>query len=103
MPTATTVRPGPAAPQAAPAVAADDPVAGIFASGSVLEHVVRGVVGLALVVAAFALAGSSPWALLLAIPGVIAWRGCPTCWALGLAATVSRDRVGCADGSCRTD
>ena len=88
---------------AAPSVEAEDPVAGLFASGSVTEHVVRGVIGLALVVAAFAYAGSNPWALLLAVPGVLAWRGCPTCWALGLAATISRNRVRCTDGSCRSD
>lgn len=75
-----------------------DPVTSMFASGSVTEHVVRGVLGLVLVVAAFALAGSRPVALLLLVPAVVAWRGCPTCWLMGLGATLSRGRVG---GSCR--
>ncbi len=101
MPTRTAA--APASTPAAPAVAADDPVAERFASGSLTEHVLRGVVGLALVVAAFVLAGSHPWAMLLLLPGVVAWRGCPTCWALGLGATLSRGRIGCSDGSCRTD
>ncbi|GAB3995348.1 hypothetical protein [Nocardioides marmoraquaticus] len=78
----------------------EDPVARMFASRSVAEHVVRGVVGAVLVVAALAYAGTTPWALLLAVPGVVAWRGCPTCWTLGLMATISRGRVGCTDDTC---
>ena len=89
-------------PVAAPPME-EDAVTQVFASRSVTEHVVRGVVGLVLVVAALAYAGSNPWALLLAVPGVVAWRGCPTCWALGLAATISRGRAGCVDGTCRQD
>ncbi|GAB3658263.1 hypothetical protein GCM10027596_14400 [Nocardioides korecus] len=81
--------------------AAEDPVGAVFASGSLVEHYVRGVVGLVLVVAALAFAGTTPWALLLAVPGVVAWRGCPTCWALGLTATLARRGSRCVDGSCR--
>ena len=80
---------------------AEDPVARIFASRTLTEHLVRGVLGLVLVVAALALAASTPWALVLAVPGVLAWRGCPTCWALGLSATLARRRSTCVDGSCR--
>ncbi len=76
-----------------------DPVTSMFASGSVTEHVLRGVLGLVLVVAAFALAGSRPLALLLLVPAVVAWRGCPTCWLMGLGATLSRGRV---SSTCRT-
>ncbi len=76
-----------------------DPVTSMFASSSVAEHVVRGVLGLLLVVAAFALAGRQPLALLLLVPAVVAWRGCPTCWLMGLGATLSRGRVA---GTCRT-
>ena len=79
----------------------EDAVTRVFASRSVTEHLVRGVLGLVLVVMALAWAGSNPWALLLAVPAVVAWRGCPTCWALGLAATLSRGRAGCPDGTCR--
>lgn len=77
-----------------------DPVGDLFASGSVAEHVARGVVGLVLVVAGLALAGRSAWALLLVVPGVVAWRGCPTCWTLGLLATLGRRERTCADGTC---
>lgn len=78
----------------------EDPVARMFASRSVTEHLVRGVVGLVLIVAALAYAGTTPWSLLLAVPALVAWRGCPTCWTLGLMATISRGRVGCSDGRC---
>ncbi len=71
----------------------------MFASGSLVEHVLRGVLGLVLVVTGFALAGGQPLALLLLVPGVVAWRGCPTCWLMGLGATLSRGRV---TATCRT-
>lgn len=90
----------PVHPAAAPRME-EDAVTRVFASRSLAEHLVRGVLGLVLVVLALAWAGSNPWALLLAVPAVVAWRGCPTCWALGLAATLSRGRAGCPDGTCR--
>ncbi len=59
-----------------------------FASRSVAEHLVRGSIGLPLLLAAFALIPvTGPVALLLAIPAVVLLRGCPTCWALGLVQT----------------
>ena len=60
----------------------------MFASRSVPRHLVRGALGLPMMVAAFALV---PWlgplTLLLVVPAVVLLRGCPTCWALGLAQT----------------
>lgn len=73
--------------------AAVDPTSAMFASRSVRVHVARGVLGLVLAVVAFALAGSQPLALLLLVPAVVAWRGCPTCWLMGLGAT--RRRAAC--------
>ncbi|GEP39086.1 hypothetical protein NPS01_27490 [Nocardioides psychrotolerans] len=59
-----------------------------FASRSVREHLLRGALGLPLLVAAFALIPlTGPLALLLAGPAVVLLRGCPTCWALGLVQT----------------
>lgn len=77
-----------------------DLVGEMFASSSVVVHVLRGVVGLVLLVGALVLAGDHPWALLGLVGTVVAWRGCPTCWTMGLIATVSRGRVGCPDGRC---
>ena len=99
-----TLAPTPAAPADRAAATPDVPedlVGAVFASRSVAEHYVRGVVGLVLVVASLVGAGTTPWALLLAVPGIVAWRGCPTCWALGLTATLARRESRCVDGSCR--
>ncbi|GAB3015841.1 hypothetical protein GCM10011376_05210 [Nocardioides flavus (ex Wang et al. 2016)] len=60
----------------------------LFASRSVPEHLVRGAVGLPLLVAAFVLVPSwGPLAMLLAVPAVVFLRGCPGCWAIGLSQT----------------
>jgi hypothetical protein len=70
-----------------------------FASASVALHLARGFVGFSLIGAAFALAaGGTPIALALVAPGVLALRGCPTCWLVGLAQTVSAGRL---ERSCR--
>ena len=69
----------------------------MFASRTVLRHLVRGVLGLAALVAAFALVPVwGPVALLLVPVAVVLLRGCPTCWALGLVQTraVCRAREG---------
>jgi hypothetical protein len=70
----------------------------LFASSSVPRHVVRGVLGLPLLVAAVALVPvGGPATLLLLLPAVLLLRGCPTCWLLGLAQT----RAVCARGAHR--
>lgn len=71
----------------------------MFASRSVPVHVIRGVIGLVAFVAAFALIGVvGPASLLLLVLAGLAWRGCPTCWAVGLTRTkAARDSgAGCA-------
>lgn len=72
----------------------------MFASRSVGAHLVRGALGLPLMVAAFALI---PWwgplALLLVVPAAVLLRGCPTCWALGLAQTCAIESSASASGS----
>lgn len=66
-----------------------DPTFRMFASRSVPVHVARGVLGLVALVAAIALAPTSGWFLLLLPLTVVLWRGCPTCWLMGLIATRS--------------
>lgn len=62
-----------------------------FASRSVREHLVRGAVGLSLLVASFALIPAYGAVMLLLAPvAVVFLRGCPTCWALGLTQTRAR-------------
>jgi hypothetical protein len=71
----------------------------MFASRNLTEHLLRGAVGLPLMVAAFVLVGPlGALSLLLLVPAVALLRGCPTCWALGLVQT--RERTRCARGAC---
>ncbi|MEU4932333.1 hypothetical protein AB0G54_38510 [Streptomyces yokosukanensis] len=74
-----------------------------FASTSVARHLVRGVIGFGLIIGSIALVPfAGPISLLAAPPGLVALRGCPTCWLIGLVRTVSRGRLQrrCADGVC---
>ncbi|MFD8825752.1 hypothetical protein ACFV1C_25795 [Streptomyces sp. NPDC059605] len=74
-----------------------------FASASLPRHLARGGLGFG------ALAGSvllipavGPVSLLLVPVGLLALRGCPTCWTIGLLQTVSKGRLrrSCVDGRC---
>jgi hypothetical protein len=70
-----------------------------LASGSVTGHVLRGAVGVLAATLAIVLAAVvGPASLLLLGVTVIAWRGCPTCWAVGLFGTLAdrRARRGCS-------
>lgn len=81
----------------APVASAPDPVCDLFASRSLREHYVRGALGVVLAVAAVVLAAvASPLFLLLLVGSVLSWRGCISCWTLGLGATrarVERERL----------
>lgn len=75
----------------------------IFASSSVVRHLVRGAIGFGLVGSALALAPTAGPAVLLLTPlGMVALRGCPTCWIAGLIQTISADRLQrtCTENSC---
>jgi hypothetical protein len=58
-----------------------------FASATVPRHLLRGALGLLALVGGVVLGG---WGLLLLVVTVAAWRGCPTCWAVGLIQTRER-------------
>lgn len=76
---------------------------GAFVSSSVAGHLTRGAIGFGLIGSAVALtAPLGPAALLLAAPGMLALRGCPTCWVVGLIQTISAGRLRrtCAEGEC---
>ncbi|MVO90360.1 hypothetical protein GPA10_37840 [Streptomyces sp. p1417] len=77
-----------------------------FASASLPRHLVRGALGFG------ALAGSillvpavGPAGLLLAPLGLLALRGCPMCWTIGLLQTISNGRLrrSCADAEGRCE
>ncbi|MGW0802620.1 hypothetical protein [Nonomuraea sp. NPDC002799] len=74
-----------------------------FASSSLPRHLVRGAVGFGALICSVAfIPVVGPVSLLLAAAGVFAFRGCPTCWAIGLVQTISRGRLrrSCSDGVC---
>jgi hypothetical protein len=74
-----------------------------LASSSVARHLARGAIGFGLIGSALALTASvGPAALLLAPLGMVALRGCPTCWIAGLIQTISSGRLQrtCTERSC---
>ena len=79
------------------------PDRGLLASTSVAAHLARVAIGFGLIAAALALAPShGPAALLLVAPGLLALRGCPTCWIAGLIETISAGRLKrtCTENGC---
>ncbi|WP_432128423.1 hypothetical protein [Streptomyces sp. bgisy082] len=101
-----TMTTDPTAPGAAPpgAPAGDGtPERGGFASATVPRHLARGAIGFgALIGSLVLLPVVGPASLLLAPVGLVALRGCPMCWAVGLVETVSAGRLrrSCTEGSC---
>ncbi|HWD80228.1 MAG TPA: hypothetical protein VG497_15135 [Kribbella sp.] len=75
-----------------------------FASSSLPRHLARGTLGFGTLIAAFALIPAvGLWSLLLLPITFAAFRGCPTCWVIGLLETISRGRLqrDCTDGQCK--
>jgi hypothetical protein len=74
-----------------------------LASTSTVRHLARGAIGFGLIGCALALTSKlGPAALLLIPVGMVALRGCPTCWIAGLIQTISAGRVerSCTDTNC---
>lgn len=64
----------------------------MFASKSLFEHVLRGVIGIGAIVAAIVIGretGAVALMASLALAGValVAFRGCPVCWTIGMFET----------------
>jgi hypothetical protein len=79
------------------------PDRGPLASSTVVAHLTRGAIGFGLIGAALALTPShGPAALLFAPLGLLALRGCPTCWIVGLIETISagRPKRTCTENGC---
>ncbi|MFI0351705.1 hypothetical protein [Actinomadura sp. 9N407] len=74
-----------------------------FASTSLPRHLLRGGLGFGALIGSFALIPAlGPASLLLLPVGLLALRGCPTCWTIGLIQTISQGRLqrSCTDGRC---
>jgi hypothetical protein len=80
----------------------------MYASRTLTEHLVRGALSVLGLWAAVHWSHVAPWGLLVAFPAaLVLWRGCPTCWLVGLGQTVTAVLQGkepppniCTDGSC---
>ena len=74
-----------------------------FASKSLPRHLLRGAIGFAALIGAFALLPAlGPISLLLLPVALTAFRGCPTCWTIGLLETLTQGRLQrtCTNGQC---
>ncbi|MGW4695094.1 hypothetical protein ACWEO1_22255 [Kitasatospora cineracea] len=74
-----------------------------YASATLPRHLLRGAVGFGAVAAGFGLLPVFGPVVLLAVPvGLVALRGCPLCWTVGLFQLLSRGRLRrtCRDGRC---
>ena len=61
----------------------------LFASKTLIEHILRGAIGLCFLWFAIDLAYTKPLLSLgLGIITLIAFRGCPICWTIGLFETI---------------
>jgi hypothetical protein len=69
------------------------PAQSSFASGGLPEHLARGALGIGAIVAAVWVTGAGAWwatpvSLALGVGSLIAFRGCPMCWTIGLVEAV---------------
>ena len=63
----------------------------MFASNTLLEHSLRGFVGTGALWYAVTIAATHPLeSLALGVLALLAFRGCPICWAIGLVETASK-------------
>ena len=62
----------------------------MFASNTLSEHIFRGAIGIVALWIAVATAATHPWgSLVLGAVVLVAFRGCPICWAIGLFETAA--------------
>jgi hypothetical protein len=60
----------------------------MFASNTLIEHVLRGAIGIGALWMAVAITATHPWgSLALGVLVLLAFRGCPICWTIGLFET----------------
>jgi hypothetical protein len=78
----------------------------MFASRNLRIHLARGAIGASALAASATWAEQAPWLLTLTLPvALVALRGCPMCWTVGLVETAiaklhGRPSDACVDGSC---
>ena len=76
---------------------------GMFASQSLLGHVIRGIIAACLLTWAFLHQDQTALSLLAAVGAIIAFRGCPVCWVIGLVETLVQKSGRVAHGTKTPD
>jgi len=67
--------------------------AGLFATRTLSGHLVRGAVAFALLDVAICQQHAHPgWSVLAGLLTLVAMRGCPVCWTIGLVETILQRR-----------
>ena len=62
-----------------------------FASKSITEHVLRGVLGVVAILLAIKLAATYPiFSVGLGVLALVSFRGCPMCWLAGMVSTLQQ-------------
>jgi len=62
----------------------------MFGSGTIVAHLMRGAIAASLITYALLQQASDPlFALAAGLLAIVAMRGCPLCWTLGLFETIS--------------
>lgn len=65
--------------------------AGLFATQTLAGHLIRGAVAFALLYTAIGLQGAHPgWSVVAGLLALVAMRGCPACWTIGLIETIQQ-------------
>jgi hypothetical protein len=78
----------------------------MFKSGSIIEPIIRGILGFGLLALAFLYSTTLGWwTAVLLVAALVCFRGCPTCWTADLVETLLHRKVQkcCTDGSCGPD
>ncbi len=63
---------------------------GLFASESLIGHLLRGGIGISLLIWAIQHQTQPIFSLVAAVGALIAFRGCPICWTIGLIESVTQ-------------
>jgi hypothetical protein len=65
--------------------------AGLFATQTLSGHLIRGVAAFALLYVAVGQQNAHPgWSVLAGLLALVAMRGCPACWTIGLVETIQQ-------------
>lgn len=64
---------------------------GLFATQTLGGHLIRGAIAVALLYVAIAQQHANPvWSVLAGLLALVAMRGCPVCWTIGLIETIQQ-------------